>query len=147
MVTPDGAQAFPEISNLDRPTLQPPTIEKIGDFRGLSNPLSTPENENPGALAGATGAEFSEQVLKPQAYPTPRVNAMSLYAKDGHKRACRMLGYALTLNDPTLWGHTAAILSHRLTGMELVSLAFTVMSALEPGDREAVFDAAQWGVA
>ncbi|TKA98556.1 hypothetical protein FAZ78_00425 [Cereibacter changlensis] len=72
---------------------------------------------------------------------------MAAFAKDRHKRACRMLGYALTLDDPGTWGQTTLILSHRLTGMELVSLAFAAMRALEPDAREAVFTAAQWGQA
>jgi hypothetical protein len=68
MVTPDGAPPVTEINTLDWPTLQHPTFEKIGDFRGLSNPDSTPENENPGALAGATGAMSNEQVFKSKDY-------------------------------------------------------------------------------
>ena len=146
-MTPDGAQFFSEINALDCPTPVTPTIEKIGDFRGLSNPVPTPANENTGALAGATGGMSNEQAFKSKAYLKPRGNAMSLYAQDGHKRACRMLGYALTINEPTIWGQTATILAYRLTAMELVALAFTALSALEPADREAVFDAAQWGVA
>jgi hypothetical protein len=81
---------------------------------------------------------------------TPRLpgrSAMSLYAKDGHKRACRMIGFALTLGDPAMWDQTAAVLSHRLTRKERASLAFTALSALEPDDREAVYEAAQWGLA
>ena len=89
----------------------------------------------------------NELAFKSKAYLKPGRSAMSLYAKDGHKRACRMLGYALTLNEPTIWGQAATVLAHRLTAMELVALAFTALSALEPADREAVFDAAQWGVA
>lgn len=103
--------------------------------------------QNPGALAGATGAELHTIGIVPKGYRKAGPSAMSLYAKDAHKRACRMIGYALTLNDPLMWNQTAAILGHRLTSMELASLAYAAMSALQADEREAVFWAAQWGVA
>jgi hypothetical protein len=75
----------------------------------------------------------------------PKRSAMSLYAKDRHKRACRMLVYALTADDPVIWVQTAWLLGHRLPTMELASLAYAVMRALDPEAREMVFNAAQWG--
>ena len=42
---------------LDCPTHDERPIETIGENRGLSNRESPPEMENPGALAGATGAK------------------------------------------------------------------------------------------
>ena len=74
-------------------------------------------------------------------------SAMAAYAKDDYKRVCRMLGYALTLNDPLIWHQASGIFAYRLTSMELASVAFSVLSALDPETREAVFDAAQLGVA
>jgi len=71
---------------------------------------------------------------------------MSLYAKDRHKRACRMVGYALTADDPVIWVQTAAILAHRLTVRETAFLAYAALRTLEPEVREQVFDAAHWGV-
>jgi len=100
-------------------------------------------NENPGASDNATGAVGNDLVTTPKGYR----NAMSLYAKDRHKRAAKMLAYALTLDDPVAWNQTAAILGHRLTNMELASVAYAALSALEPESREAVYDAAQWGIA
>jgi hypothetical protein len=83
----------------------------------------------------------------PDAKKSPGRNAMSAFAKDRHKRTCRMLGFALTLGDPATWDQAAAVLAHRLTRFEIASLAFTALSALEPDDRQAVADAAVWGVA
>ena len=70
---------------------------------------------------------------------------MSLYAKDRHKRAARIVGYALTADDPAIWVQTAWLLGHRLSTMELASLAYAAMRALDPEAREMVFNAAQWG--
>ena len=98
-------------------------------------------NENPGASDNATGVIGNDLVTTPEGYR----NAMSLYAKDRHKRVCRMLGYALTLDDPVTWNQTAAILGHRLTTNELASVAYVALSALEPESREAVYAAAHWG--
>lgn len=75
----------------------------------------------------------------------PRRSPMSLYGKDSHKRVCRMVGYALTLDDAEAWRQTSAILAHHLTSLELASVAWAALSAMEPEAREAVYDAAQWG--
>lgn len=104
-------------------------------------------NGNPGALVGASGANVQSKLSMLQEYLESDRSAMSLYAKDAHKRVCRMLGYALTLDDLVIWNQTSAILAHRLTSMELASVAYAVLSALEPETREAVYGAAQWGIA
>ena len=39
----------------------------------------------------------------------PSRSAMSLHAKDRHKRAARIVGYALTADDPAIWWKTAAV--------------------------------------
>lgn len=77
--------------------------------------------------------------------PKPRRSAMTLYAKNAYKRVCKMFGYALTLDDPQTWHQTAAIFNHWLTRRELVALAWAALSALEPQDRQDVFQAAHWG--
>jgi hypothetical protein len=106
----------------------------------------TPENENPGALVGATGALSIGQKIKSQEHRKPGRSAMSLYGKDRHKRAAKMLGYALTLDDdPTIWTTTSAIWARRLTSTEFASIAYAALSALEPADREMTFNAAHWG--
>ena len=64
-----------------------------------------------------------------------------------HRKAARMIGFALVAGDPALWPATSLVLQCRLTTLELSGLAFAAMRTLEPDDRQAVFDAAQWGVA
>ncbi|SNS50981.1 hypothetical protein SAMN05421763_10227 [[Luteovulum] sphaeroides subsp. megalophilum] len=71
---------------------------------------------------------------------------MSLYALDRHKRACRMLGFTLTVgDDPGAWVALATVLFARLTPQERAALAFAALSTIEPDARESVFSAAQWG--
>lgn len=69
-------------------------------------------------------------------------SAMSLYAKDRHKRAARMIGCALVADDPAIWRQTSEILAHRLTRPEVVALANATLQALEPQAREMVLYAA-----
>ncbi len=52
------AKASYQINGLDCPTGAIGAFENIGDFPQLSNQESDPTNENPGALAGATGADL-----------------------------------------------------------------------------------------
>lgn len=75
----------------------------------------------------------------------PSRSAMYLYAKDRHKRAARMLGYALTADVPDLWDGLAVVLSARLTETEIASIAFAALSALDPPSRVMTFNAAHWG--
>lgn len=112
----------------------------------MSNPFSIPANENPGALAGATGAEKLTKTDTKE-YAKSRPNAMSLYAQDRHKRAARVIGCALVADAPDVWGNAGIVLAVRLTPLELAALAFTALSAMEPDAREDVFRAAQWGEA
>jgi len=105
----------------------------------------TPANENPGALAGATGANSNDQRITGQAYTTQDSGAIWNHMPDRHKRAARMLACALVSDDPVVWNWTAAVWSHRLTSMELAGVAFAALRALDPETREMVFDAAQWG--
>jgi len=72
----------------------------------------------------------------------PSRSAMSLHAKDRHKRAARIVGYALTADDPAIWWKTAAVLALCLTTLELASVAFAALRALNPEVREMVFHAA-----
>ncbi len=103
-----------------------------------------PENENSGALAGATGA-IQEVIFKGREYRKPVSNAMSKYAKDRHKRAARMLGYALTIGTPDAWNTAGFVFGARLTTAELASIAYSALRALDPDDREMTFNAAHWG--
>ena len=92
------------------------------------------QNENPGALVGATGAIGNDQAITPKDYRKPGRSAMSLYAKDRHQRAAKMLGYALT--NPELWAATGLVWAVRLTPNERAALAFAALNSLEPDDAE-----------
>lgn len=72
---------------------------------------------------------------------------MARHAQRRHKRAAYFVGFCLIAEDPALWNAAAGVLNRRLTRLELASLAFAALRAMEPEDREAVFNAAQWGVA
>ena len=75
---------------------------------------------------------------------SPRRTAMSRHAQDRHKRASKMLGYALTLGDAPTWAQAGAVWQMRLTEVELASVAFAALQGLEPDTRLAVFGAAHW---
>lgn len=76
-----------------------------------------------------------------------RPSAVSCHAKDHHKRVAQMVGYALTAGDAAAWGGFSVVISVRLAPIQVASIAFAAMRALEPTERESVFAAAQWGVA
>lgn len=100
------------------PTGGEPAFENIGENRHLSN-------------------------LKLSANRTGK-SAMQMFAQDGHKRAARMLGFALTANDPVIWVQASAVFAHRLSSGELQMLAYCILRALEASDRQNVFSAAHW---
>ena len=70
---------------------------------------------------------------------------MSLYAKDRHKRVCRMLGYALTLDEPDIWQAMGMVFLKRLTGLEIASIAYLALDLMTPQDRELVLEAVEVG--
>ena len=63
-------------------------------------------------------------------------NALSLYGKPSHKRAARMLGYALTLGTSEGWLAASAIFEARLSEAERASLAFAALCGLHPTQRQ-----------
>ncbi len=100
--------------------------------------------EKPGALAGATGPYQNDRAITQSDYQKPRVNAMSKHSQDRHKRAARMLGFALTLGDAPTWVQAGAVWQLRLTELELASIAFAALQGLEPDTRLAVFEGAHF---
>jgi hypothetical protein len=72
----------------------------------------------------------------------PGRGAIAKFAQDRHKRAARMILYALVADDPAIWNQTAAILAHRLTERETAALAFAALRALDPEARAMTCDAA-----
>lgn len=65
-------------------------------------------------------------------------NAMSLFAKEPHKKAARMLGYALTLGGHDVWHGCALIFRARLTPQERAALAWAGLRSLDHEDAEKV---------
>lgn len=79
--------------------------------------------------------------------PPRRTNALQAFGQDRHRRAARMLAYALTLDDPATWNQMARIFAARLSRFEIASIGYSALLALDPDDRQAVADAAILGVA
>ena len=119
--------------------------KKSQDNSGTGHEPETCQKENPGALAGASGADQHGKSLKTKAYQNGPRNAMSLYAKDRHKRVCRMLGYALTLDEPDIWQAMGMVFLKRLTGLEIASIAYLALDLMTPQDRELVLEAVEVG--
>ena len=65
------------------------------------------------------------------AQTTMQRNAISLYAKTAHKKAARLLGYALILGDFDSWEAASAIWQARLTDTERAALAWAAMRSLD----------------
>ena len=108
-------------------------------------------NENPGAAATATGAECKAGGLRSKEYRSdadratlkgPKGSAFSKLIADRHKRASRILGYALTLEDTDAWQGVKTVWAARLDLTELAGIAFAALRALPPDTREATARAA-----
>lgn len=63
---------------------------------------------------------------------------MSKYARPAHKRAAKMLGYALTLDSFDGWETASAIWQARLTATERAALAWAALRALDDDQAETV---------
>lgn len=97
-------------------------------------------NENPGAAATATGADTTLEAGKLQRQDIPKrtSNAMSLFAKRGHKRVAKVVGYALTLGTADAWADASAIFAARLSDRERAGLAWAALRSLDPAHAEDV---------
>jgi len=97
---PVGGENYPVISKgLACPTTPYRPIESIGDYSGLSNRSAVDETKNPGALAGATGAESIEQAFYEKVYQIRAARATSLCLAIGDcdpRDACEIMVAALS---------------------------------------------------
>ncbi|MBW4972433.1 hypothetical protein KZZ08_02325 [Roseovarius mucosus] len=93
-------------------------------------------NENPGALAGATGANKENETGKSLQHDTPRsvLAAMAKIGKPSHKAISRALYYTLTLSEFWAWAGFRFILMARLSRVERAALAYAVLSSLDDDD-------------
>lgn len=110
------------------------------DLANLS-PLS--ENQNPSALAGATGANGNDLAITPAAYRKPDGNAMSRHGKPTHKALARSLGYALTLGNRQAWATFCLTSYRKLTAHGRAALAYASLMALDEDQAQIVAEAAQ----
>ncbi|MEM7472921.1 MAG: hypothetical protein AAF340_16355 [Pseudomonadota bacterium] len=67
---------------------------------------------------------------------------MSAHGKDAHKRAARMLGYVLTLDEVNAWWGFSAVLEAHLTTQERAAIALMSLKALPADDGLAIARAA-----
>jgi hypothetical protein len=73
-------------------------------------------------------------------------SAMSLYAKDRHKRASKSLGYVLTMATPDAWEGFVLVLKARLTTGERQALAMAALVTLDDDTAYRTASAAVFGV-
>ncbi len=71
---------------------------------------------------------------------------MTAYAKPEHKRVCRSIGYALTLDSSAAWEGVAMILVARLTAKERAALAYAALVSLDDQDAYRTASVALFGV-
>lgn len=97
------------------------------------------ENENPGALAGATGVELEAASFKAKDYPKAASasnrksgNIIAHVMSPRHKRMSRMLGYSLLLGTPEAWQAFGLVAAVRLSADERTALAAVCLATLSP---------------
>lgn len=98
MATPGGPGQSSNNRGLACPPPATGAIGNIGKNRGLSNPDLHPENENPGALAGATGADRKTDTFTGQYYRKRADAATALchaIAECDPRDACQIMAAAL----------------------------------------------------
>jgi hypothetical protein len=116
--------------------------DKACTSREPDTKAENPEKQNPGALAGATGADSIGRGVRGKEYPKPIRGAMSRFALDRHKAMARTIGYALTIGDESGWQAFAAVAEARLTPQERAALAYAALMSLSPDHAWMVADAA-----
>jgi hypothetical protein len=106
------------------------------------------KKENAANLAGFNGVKEDKKrdISCADATPKRSANAMSLYAKDRHKRASKSLGYVLTMATPDAWEGFVLILKARLTTGERQALAMAALVTLDDDTAYRTASAAVFGV-
>jgi len=100
--------------------------------------------ENTGAAATVLGVNQDKKTASFRRNNTPK-SAMSLYAKDRHKKAAKGLGFALTLGTESAWHSLTIILMARLTEAERAALAFATLNSLSENHAYMTASAALFG--
>lgn len=111
---------------------------------------SSPEKENPDALAGATGAAFEVGNFKTHSYRNPGAssnrksgNIIARAMAPRHKQMSRLLGYSLLLGTSEAWQSFGLISATRLTVQERAFMVAVLLATLDP---ESVADIAATAV-
>jgi len=117
---------------LAAPNRKKPAIEKAGTFPGAANHLQPGwANENPGALAGATGANHIQNGSNREANDTLFAGQKAIPACYRHRRAAWSLGCALTVNNPDAWALLVTVFEDRLTEDERAGIAYAALRAMD----------------
>lgn len=141
-----GRQVPLSDNGLRRPTPEVTGVENIGKNAGLTNrPLPPRERENPGALAGATGAETDTPKSAETFSQKSRRDAIFTLAQARHRAAVAAITAALTLGEDGAhaWARTHFVLRARLTRFERAALTLAAMRSLDGEDRREVFSLAR----
>ena len=117
------------------------------DTGGSDNVLdSAKENAAPSGKGNGVERSNTRKDTCSNSTPNSGKSAISIYGKDAHKRASRMLGYALTIGDFPAWEAASAIWAARLTVQERIALAFMALGSLDDDDAQMTAEAALFGI-
>ncbi len=97
---------------------------------GSTNHNLTKENARAAATAPGVNQDKKTASFRGDSTPKRRRSAMSMFAKDNHKRIAKVLGFALTLGTESAWHGLTIILMARLSEAERASLAFASLNSL-----------------
>ncbi|WP_199738002.1 hypothetical protein [Falsigemmobacter faecalis] len=116
------------------------SAEKIEEFSTLANHSGDRKKENPGALAGATGAEYEVGNFKAKSYKKPDSasnlksgNIVAQVMPPQYKQMSRMLGYSLLLGTANAWEGFGLLAAVRLTPQERAFMAAVLLATLDAG--------------
>ena len=150
LVTPAGRREPPTIKAVRPKVPRTQDITNQEVTSASSNQLAAETSkENPGALAGATGAQKNKKAAKLRTNNTPKgtKSAMLKWAKPAHKRVARAIGFFLTLG---ITGDRAAglatIFAARLTEDERAGIAYAALRSMSEDNAYQVANIAIFGV-
>src|SRR6056297_1881801 len=97
------------------------------------------------ALRGDAMNAHRTDKMEGRATRPARRSLMSRYAKPEHKKAAKVLGYALTLETPDAWYGASIVWQARMTPQEAAATAWAALHATEPELAQMVATAALGG--
>lgn len=139
-----GVKETRDINGVGRPTPAKSALDFSGENRDSTNPEIAEnrhsKNESAEAAATALGAKDHGKAVNSDFNCTPKKvpSAMAKFAKDTHKRAARVVGYALTLGDADAWADAALFFSLRLSEDERAGIAWAGLRSLSSDRAEEI---------